>query len=210
LKRAFCRNPFPIFALNTLDSSVFKCSTAKQHSNYANMFLNFGLWLFANFYICQLFPLGIIKKHRLSAHLPEKLVALAHLIKFARTRCLLLSNFINYSMPKLPELRELENLLELGNGHMQSRIACEVDANNQRFPVYELILGNPDPKLPAIGFFGGVHGLERIGTHVLLHFLRSLLSRLEWDKSLHLLLQDVRLIPVACVSQPAAILMVWI
>lgn len=25
--------------------------------------------------------------------------------------------------------------------------------------------------VPAIGFFGGVHGLERIGTQVLLHFL---------------------------------------
>ncbi len=97
-------------------------------------------------------------------------------------------------MSKLPELRELEQILEMGRHHIESRVACEVVAGNQRFPVYQLSLGNPDPNLPAIGFFGGIHGLERIGTHVLLHFLRSLLSRMEWDKSLHLLLQDVRLV----------------
>lgn len=97
-------------------------------------------------------------------------------------------------MPSLPELRELENILELGGRHLDSSIACEVSAGNERFPVYQITLGNPDPKLPSIGFFGGVHGLERIGTHVLLYFLRSLLTRLEWDKSLHHLLQDMRLV----------------
>ncbi len=97
-------------------------------------------------------------------------------------------------MSTLPELRELELILELGRGHLDVRVACEVSAGGKRFPVYQLALGNPDPALPAIGFFGGVHGLERIGTHVLLYFLRSLLTRLTWDKSLHLLLQDVRLV----------------
>lgn len=97
-------------------------------------------------------------------------------------------------MSSLPELNELERILELGHKHLESRVACEVSAGNKRFPVYQLALGNPDPKLPAIGFFGGVHGLERIGTHVLLNFLRGLITRLEWDKSLHHLLQDVRLV----------------
>jgi Zinc carboxypeptidase len=97
-------------------------------------------------------------------------------------------------MSTLPELRELERILELGQGRLISRIACEVKAGAQRFPVYQLTLGNPDPKLPAIGFFGGVHGLERIGTQVLLYFLRSLLARLQWDKTLHHLLQEVHLV----------------
>jgi hypothetical protein len=97
-------------------------------------------------------------------------------------------------MSTLPELNELERILELGRGRLETRVACEVNAGDQRFPVYELTLGNPDPKLPCIGFFGGVHGLERIGTQVLLYFLRSLLTRLEWDNSLHHLLQDVRLV----------------
>jgi hypothetical protein len=97
-------------------------------------------------------------------------------------------------MHGLPELSELEEILELGRHHVDWRVACEVDAGDQRFPVYQITLGNPDPALPAIGFFGGIHGLERIGTHVLLYFLRSLIMRLRWDKSLHHLLQEVRLV----------------
>ena len=97
-------------------------------------------------------------------------------------------------MPNLPELRELERIMQIGRDSLESSIACEVISGNVRFPVYQIALGNPDPKLPAIGFFGGLHGLERVGTHVLLYFLRSLITRLKWDKSLHHLLQEVRLV----------------
>ncbi|MGC2164796.1 MAG: M14 family zinc carboxypeptidase, partial [Gallionella sp.] len=81
-----------------------------------------------------------------------------------------------------------------GKGYLDYSATCEVTAGKMRFPVYHLTLGNPDPTLPAIGFFGGIHGLERIGTQVLLYFLRGLITRLAWDKSLHHLLQDVRLV----------------
>ncbi len=97
-------------------------------------------------------------------------------------------------MSSLPEQRELEQLLELGRQHLEASVIAEVCTGNQRFPLYQITLGNPDPNLPAIGFFGGIHGLERIGTQVLLSFLGSLLMRLEWDKSLHHLLQNVRLV----------------
>ncbi|HUW76566.1 MAG TPA: M14 family zinc carboxypeptidase [Gallionella sp.] len=97
-------------------------------------------------------------------------------------------------MSTLPELNELECILETADGQLDARVECEVGSGDKRFPVYRLTLGNPDPKLPAIGFFGGIHGLERIGTQVLLYFLRGLLSRLEWDGSLHHMLQEVRLV----------------
>ena len=97
-------------------------------------------------------------------------------------------------MPALPELRELERIIALGKGNLEVNVACEVDVRHKRFPVYQLALGNPDPGVPAIGFFGGIHGLERIGTQVLLSFMQGLLSRLAWDKSLHQLLQQVRLV----------------
>lgn len=97
-------------------------------------------------------------------------------------------------MTSLPELSELERILEMGGKHLDVNVACRVDTGGRKFPVYQVALGNPDPMIPAIGFFGGVHGLERIGTQVLLYFMRSLLTRLEWDRSLHHLLNDVRLV----------------
>lgn len=97
-------------------------------------------------------------------------------------------------MPALPELRELERIIAYAGEQLEVAVLCDVDVQHKRFPVYRLSLGNPDPDLPAIGFFGGVHGLERIGTQVLLSFLRGLLARLHWDKSLQHMLQEIRLV----------------
>ena len=94
----------------------------------------------------------------------------------------------------LPELAELERIIEEGAAFVEARIACEVTVNERRFPVYAVTLGNPDKDLPAVGFFGGVHGLERIGAEVVLVYLRSLVTRLKWDVLLHRQLESVRLV----------------
>jgi Zinc carboxypeptidase len=94
----------------------------------------------------------------------------------------------------LPELIELERIIQEGKPYLESRIVCDIGLKGHRFPVYVLSIGSKDPTAPAVGFFGGVHGLEKIGTRVLLAFLRSLLSRLKWDTVLHHQLASVRLI----------------
>ncbi|MBV8122547.1 MAG: zinc carboxypeptidase [Burkholderiaceae bacterium] len=95
---------------------------------------------------------------------------------------------------RLAELEELERLIEAGQPHLQARQLCEVSAGVRRFPVLAVTLGNPDPKLPAIGFFGGVHGLERIGVEVVLAYLSNLVVRLRWDKLLHQQLECMRMV----------------
>jgi hypothetical protein len=97
-------------------------------------------------------------------------------------------------MHGLIELEELERVIELGGAHLEARVACEALARGQRFPVYVITLGNPDPACPAVGCFGGVHGLERIGSAVVVAYLRSLVDRLRWDALVHELLASVRLV----------------
>jgi hypothetical protein len=97
-------------------------------------------------------------------------------------------------MSLLPHLDELAQIIETGGRHFEARTLCEIDCLGQRLPVQVVALGNPDPALPAIGFFGGVHGLERIGAEVVLAYLRNLSTRLRWDRSLHRLLETVRLV----------------
>ncbi len=94
----------------------------------------------------------------------------------------------------LPELAELERLIEEGRPYLQARVACEIRARNQSLPVHAITLGNPSLKVPAVGFFGGVHGLERIGAEVVIAYLRTLVKRLHWDKVLHQQLKGVRLV----------------
>jgi hypothetical protein len=97
--------------------------------------------------------------------------------------------------PKLPELDALERIIELGGSWLESRVVCNVKLpDGASYPVYVITLGNPASHVPAVGYFGGVHGLERIGAEVVISHLHSLVMRLQWDSTLHRQLETVRLV----------------
>ena len=99
------------------------------------------------------------------------------------------------TLPKLPELVALERIIELGAGRLDVRVACEVTMpGGDSYPVHVITLGNPALDVPAVGYFGGVHGLERIGAGVVIAYLQSLVMRLQWDSTLHKQLESVRLV----------------
>jgi hypothetical protein len=108
-------------------------------------------------------------------------------------RCL--SGLSPVMWPELPELVALERIMELGASQLQTRVVCQVDLpGGSRCPVHVIALGNPDPGVPAVGYFGGIHGLERIGASVVIAHLQSLVMRLQWDSTLHRQLETVRLV----------------
>ncbi len=96
---------------------------------------------------------------------------------------------------ELPELAALERIVELGGHHLQSRVAATVPmGGTTTYPLHVVTMGNPSPEVPAVGYFGGVHGLERIGAEVVIAYLQSLVMRLQWDSTLHKQLESVRLV----------------
>lgn len=97
-------------------------------------------------------------------------------------------------MPKPTELIELEKLIEEGQGLIETRSVCEVPSAEERYPVYSIAIGSGDATKPGVGFFGGIHGLERIGAEVVLAYLRSLIRRMRWDSVLCRKLESLRLI----------------
>ena len=102
---------------------------------------------------------------------------------------------INDHLNMLAELLVLEKILELGRPHLQVQVVRHVTmASGQRFPVYAIGVGNPSMDVPAVGFFGGVHGLERIGAEVVIAYLQNVVMRLQWDTTLHQQLQHMRLV----------------
>lgn len=94
----------------------------------------------------------------------------------------------------LPELLTLESLMHQGERWIRAQKVHEVDVHDQKLPMWVLEMGSRNPRAPVIGFFGGVHGVERIGTQILLSWLHSLIHRLPWDDALNQRLQQVRLV----------------
>ncbi len=84
-------------------------------------------------------------------------------------------------------------ILIAGGTWFERRTICEVNARGHTFPVLTA-LGSTDRNVPAVGFFGGVHGLECIGTQLVLEYMRALLRRLEWDELLREQLRAIRLV----------------
>jgi hypothetical protein len=95
---------------------------------------------------------------------------------------------------ELAALVELERLIAEAGPWVRVRTACEVEVAGRRFPVPVVTMGSEDPQAPAVGLFGGVHGLERIGAEVVLAYLRTLVSRLPWDRVQQRQLESLRLV----------------
>jgi hypothetical protein len=94
----------------------------------------------------------------------------------------------------LPELEQIRTIIQRdNNNYMHSEVLCQVSCKDDLLPVYALILGNRAENVPCITYVAGVHGLERIGTQVVIAFLEGLLERLRWDRHLMDILQYVRI-----------------
>ncbi len=97
-------------------------------------------------------------------------------------------------MSRLPELIELERLLdEIGN-RSRVKVLGQIHHQELSFPLYSVAIGSSDPAAPTLGLFGGVHGLERIGTQVLLSYLRTVSELMRWDHAIAALLERSKLV----------------
>ncbi|KKC99569.1 M14 family zinc carboxypeptidase [Photobacterium halotolerans] len=102
---------------------------------------------------------------------------------------------------RLPELIQLEALIK-SEAAIQNRMSLQASElirlpfHDQHLPIYECRLGNPRPGLPCLFLVGGVHGLERIGTQVLLSLLTSLCRRLAWDNNLKRTLEKMQIVAI--------------
>ncbi len=104
-------------------------------------------------------------------------------------------------MQTLEELDELEKLIADAGEHVRVHELGVVGSSiDRRFPLLGLEFGNPDPSAPTLGLFGGVHGLERIGSQTVLSFLRSLIENARWDRFTRAQLERVRVIALPIVN----------
>jgi hypothetical protein len=93
-----------------------------------------------------------------------------------------------------PEMTDLESLIAGFGKRARSRVVAEVQHKDKSYPLHCVVLGSQDPKAPTVGFFAGVHGLEKIGSEVVLAYMHTLLELLRWDKNFQGRLEHSRLV----------------
>ena len=106
----------------------------------------------------------------------------------------------------LPELERLTALIDRLGAWARVETLANVELDAQRLPVHALVLGPDDTTIPTFALIGGIHGLERIGTEVVLSYLTTITNMLSWDTSIARELEHVRLVFVPLVN-PAGMLL---
>ncbi len=85
---------------------------------------------------------------------------------------------------RLPELLELERILL--NTEVGILVTCceMIECHGLQLPIYKIEFGQFSPQQPHLLIVGGVHGIERIGSRVVIAVMSTWLQRLQWDVSL--------------------------
>lgn len=101
---------------------------------------------------------------------------------------------------RLPELQKFRELAKTDHPLVRVKHLDNVKAKGKLFPLLAMEIGPDDPTLPTLSLIGGVHGLEKIGTHVILSFLHTALQRLSWDHDFEQLLSACRILAFPIVN----------
>ena len=99
-----------------------------------------------------------------------------------------------------PELTQLNRIIGHLGDKAETTILEKVHYKHHEFPIYSVSIGSKDPNAPVLAFFGGVHGLEKIGSEVILSYMETISHLLDWDEELHARLSKSRLLFVPIVN----------
>lgn len=64
---------------------------------------------------------------------------------------------------------------------VQMHYLSEVSYHNTVYPIVAFTIGTKNTSAPTLALVGGVHGLEGIGSSVVLSYLKSIINQLSWD-----------------------------
>lgn len=83
-----------------------------------------------------------------------------------------------------------------------------IKVKEHSFPILGFCIGSQEKSAPTLGLFGGVHGLEKVGSHVVITYLSSLFSQLKWDKQLRKTLETCRIVSIPVIN-PGGMFLNW-
>lgn len=98
------------------------------------------------------------------------------------------------------ELREVEFLSSFQDDLIEVEVLGEVGDEEVQYPVHGFTIGSKDPAAPTLGLFAGVHGLEKVGTHVVIAYLKHLFTQMKWDQDLRTALNHCRICSIPLIN----------
>ena len=101
---------------------------------------------------------------------------------------------------KFPELEKLERIIECFGDKADAQVIERIQYRDHEFPIHCITLGSTAPDAPVLAFFGGVHGLEKIGSEVILSYMETISQLLDWDEEFLARLEKSRLVFVPLVN----------
>ncbi len=109
-------------------------------------------------------------------------------------------------MKDIQELKLIRELTHYRDDLIQHYELDRVNTGGQSYPIIGFSIGNQTDPVPTLGLFGGVHGLERVGTHVVITYLTSLFKQLSWDNELREALNHCKIVSIPLIN-PAGMAM---
>ncbi|MCR9203721.1 MAG: DUF2817 domain-containing protein [Halobacteriovoraceae bacterium] len=103
-------------------------------------------------------------------------------------------------MKDLHELKLIRELTHFSDELIETHELDRVYIEGSSYPIIGFSIGTKDKSKPTLGLFGGVHGLERVGSHVVITYLTSLFKQLSWDEGLRRMLEECRIVSIPLIN----------
>jgi hypothetical protein len=112
-------------------------------------------------------------------------------------------------MKELEEVQQIKELVKICDSNWVTVNELErVNFKGRSYPILSFSIGSQDKEAPCLGLFGGVHGLEKVGTHVIIAWLNSLFKKLKWDSDLQTRLKTSRIVSIPLIN-PGGMSLHW-
>lgn len=103
-------------------------------------------------------------------------------------------------MKDFDELHAISELATIEDPLIRYQEIARVSYGEDSFPIHSFEIGSTDLSAPVLALFGGVHGLEKVGTQVVVTYLSSLFKQLSWDEELRRSLEKYRIVSIPLIN----------
>jgi hypothetical protein len=104
------------------------------------------------------------------------------------------------------EMKVLEKLINAFGDRARVKELATVEFSQLSFPLHSVTVGSTNPADPCLALFGGVHGLEKIGSEVVLSYMELILELMQWDEMFQERLKKSRIVFMPIVNPIGVVL----